>query len=66
MTNQRYSLLMNHDYINLTPEEIAQGWHFCYEFDGLLRQPMDESDVLMLKGDGTTTAFKCTCLDPNP
>lgn len=41
----------------LTLEERNELWHWCHEFDGLLRQPMDESDVLQLKGEG----FKCSC-----
>lgn len=36
MTNERYNELMNNVLLSLTPEEIALGWHFCNEFDGLL------------------------------
>lgn len=59
MTKERWKLVQENDNEQLTAAEIAQGWHFCYEFDGLLRQPQDEDDVLHLKGEG----FKCTCVD---
>ena len=44
MTDERYRDLMNFDSMaRLTHEEQDQGWHFCYEFDGLLVGPqMDE------------------------
>ena len=34
----------------LTQEEIAEGWHWCYEFDGLL------------VGPGMREMESCTCL----
>jgi regulator of replication initiation timing len=49
MTNERWIALMGDETKNLTAEEIKEGWHFCHEFDGILRQPIDESLV-------------CTCL----
>jgi hypothetical protein len=41
MTDARYNQLMNcpNEAIALTPEEMAEGWHFCCEFDGLLIGP---------------------------
>jgi len=39
MTEQRWSNLMNDDYLILSDSEISEGWHFCYEFDGLLVGP---------------------------
>lgn len=36
MTNERYNELMTNDKLSLTKEEVAIGWHFCNEFDGLL------------------------------
>lgn len=43
MTKQRYKQLTDTDDYNLTADEIALGWHFCNEFDGLLVGPgMDE------------------------
>ena len=36
MTEERYKLLMANDNESLTPEEIAEGWHFCPDWDGLL------------------------------
>lgn len=38
MKHARWLRLMNSD-TPLTKEEIAEGWHFCYEFDGLLIGP---------------------------
>lgn len=39
MTNERYNAVQNNPDLNLTPEEITEGWHFCWEFDGLLVGP---------------------------
>lgn len=39
MTDERYRLVSESDTEPLTPEEIAAGWHFCLEFDGLLVGP---------------------------
>jgi hypothetical protein len=41
MTRQRYSELMSGLHAKLTPEELAQGYHFCCEWDGLLISPED-------------------------
>ena len=35
----RFAALMKDDALSLTQEEIATGWHFCPEFDGLLIGP---------------------------
>ena len=48
MTDERWRALMADDKLDLTPEEIKEGWHFCYEFDGLLRNNNEED-------------FKCDC-----
>jgi hypothetical protein len=43
MDNDRWSKVHNSNTEPLTPEEIAEGWHFCLEWDGLLVGPgMDE------------------------
>lgn len=39
MNNERWEHLMHDDKMHLTAAEIAQGWHFCWEFDGLLVGP---------------------------
>lgn len=54
MSQQRWNLLMSLAGENqrLTPEEIAQGYHFCHEFDGLMRTNQDEE-------------YKCDC-QPKP
>lgn len=40
---QRYRELMANDDSALTPAEVGAGWHFCYDWDGLLIGPgMDE------------------------
>jgi len=49
MTDERYHDIMNND-LELTQEEFNEGWHFCFEFDGLLRNNKEED-------------FKCTCLE---
>ena len=36
MTRERFNELMRRLDMLLTPEEEAEGWHFCNEFDGLL------------------------------
>jgi hypothetical protein len=51
MTNERYNQLMRDDDAELMPHEIKQGWHFCYDWDGLLIGPgMGEMEC-------------CTCVD---
>ena len=49
MTDARFKELMEDDRKPMTPEEWAEGWHYCHEFDGLLRknEPAEE--------------FFCTC-----
>lgn len=37
ISEERYRKLMSGE--SLTPEEIADGWHFCCEWDGLLIHP---------------------------
>lgn len=49
MTDERYTELMADKGIELTPNEIKSGWHFCWEFDGLLRNNNEEE-------------FQCDCL----
>lgn len=39
MTNERWKQLSESDNWNLEPSEIALGWHWCQEFDGLLVGP---------------------------
>lgn len=39
MTDDRWKSLMANDDLKLTDDEIALGWHFCTEFDGLLVGP---------------------------
>jgi hypothetical protein len=44
MNNQRYNELMDWhcmatEPLLLTEEEIAEGWHFCYDWDYLLVGP---------------------------
>ena len=43
MSKDRWTQLMLDEDLELTAEEIKNGWHFCVEFDGLLIGPgMDE------------------------
>lgn len=55
MTDERFKFLMSEQGFdaNLTKEELEQGWHFCYEFDGLLRNNNEE--------DKNEHGFKCSC-----
>lgn len=39
MTDERYAEIMEDDTVRLTEEEIAEGFHFCPDFDGLLVGP---------------------------
>lgn len=39
MTNTRWQSLMSDDKSELTDSEIADGWHWCHDFDGLLVGP---------------------------
>lgn len=39
MNDYRWCALMLHDGLQLTEAEIAEGWHFCAEWDGLLVGP---------------------------
>lgn len=41
MTTERWKYLWNNQDATLTPEEIAQGWHFCNSMDGLLANSSD-------------------------
>jgi len=46
MTRERYLELERTADLRLTPEEIAAGWHFCWDWDGLLIHDSDpEADA---------------------
>lgn len=49
MTPERWKGLSEDDG-ELTPEEVALGWHWCFEFDGLL------------VGPGMSELSSCRCL----
>lgn len=49
MSETRWQMLMNDSELKLTEDEIAQGWHFCPEFDELLRNTKEAE-------------FKCGCV----
>lgn len=56
MTDARFKELMEGDNAagpHMTPEEWEEGWHFCHEFDGLLRknEPQEEF-ICTCRGDG--------------
>jgi hypothetical protein len=45
MTKERWIQLNKNPELQLTEEEIEEGWHFCYNWDGLLVGPeMEEMD----------------------
>jgi len=37
--DERWIELMTNHQSRLTPEEVAAGWHFCFDWDGLLVGP---------------------------
>ena len=39
MTNARYDELMQDETAHLTADELADDWHFCVEWGGLLVNP---------------------------
>lgn len=39
MPLERWTALMKDDEMNLTADEIKSGWHFCWDWDGLLIGP---------------------------
>jgi len=41
MIEERWNMLMEDEQLNLTDEELKQGWHFCNSFDGLLIHILD-------------------------
>ena len=49
MTKDRYTALMRGDE-SLTDAEMSQGWHFCWDWDGLLISPdMPEFNACICK-----------------
>ena len=50
MLAERFEYLMSKEGADesLTLQEVLEGWHFCWEFDGLLRNSNEED-------------FKCNC-----
>lgn len=36
MTKERYRELETNIQLQLTPEELVEGWHFCLEWDDML------------------------------
>lgn len=39
LTISRFHELESDYMLSLTPEEVAEGWHFCDDWDGLLVHP---------------------------
>lgn len=52
MTEDRHAALMADDDLPLTSEKLAEGWHFCPDWDGLL------------VGPGMKETESCNCGDP--
>lgn len=52
MTEERWKELEKNQELTLTEQEIKDGWHFCYEWDGLLVNSNDS------EGEGAA----CTCV----
>lgn len=53
MKLERWEEVNRDDSLLLSEKEIAAGWHFCLEFDGLL------------VGPGMTEVLFCDCARPN-
>jgi len=60
MTRERYDLLMKDDTVPLSDAELKDGWHFCYEFDGLLVGPGMGEASCCNSGCGATPEFLAT------
>ncbi len=58
MTTERYLELDRDEETHLTASELAEGWHFCPEFDGLLTQGecKDEQGICICKFPQMTEA----------
>lgn len=57
MSTERWTALMDNDLEQLTAEELADGWHFCWEWDGLLVGPnMGEIEFCECPYPGTRKA----------
>lgn len=52
MTNQRWKELSESPDLDLDASEVAEGWHWCVEFDGLLAGP------------GSSELQFCKCWNP--
>lgn len=52
MNPGRFNFLMSYENAQLTKEEVAEGWHFCFDWDGLLIHKDDPE------------AGACTCFPP--
>lgn len=45
MTQERWRQLSGNLDLSLTEAEMKEGWHFCFEFDGLLVKGNPDKDV---------------------
>jgi hypothetical protein len=53
VSRERYNALMNDQSANLSDSEFRAGWHFCYDWDGLLIGPgMKEMECCNCKHAG--------------
>lgn len=53
MSDERWFCLMADDDLKLTEQELADGWHFCWDWDGLLTCSKDPD-------------FQCGCPNKQP
>ncbi len=54
MTEDRLNAFWEDENLELTFKELKEGWHFCWEWDGLL------------VGPGMQELKACTCCDIKP
>ena len=57
--DERFAALMRSDTLELTPEELSSGWHFCPEWDGLLVAPHTEEGEFCLCGIFAVSCAMC-------
>lgn len=49
----RFDFLMSNETATLTEQEVAEGWHFCQEYDGVLMLFGTMGCICDMRADGT-------------
>lgn len=61
MDDKRYNELMQNEKLRLTPEELAEGWHFCPDLDYLLCKVGEGHAIIEEHGAIKEHNCKCVC-----